>query len=237
MVRTAVPIAERPSQQKNGDGLDFGRAVDSAQANQQSADMRQGAAQAARTVQAGSTAQQNQELDVLPGEMLYPWQLLAQTTMSQRGVHPYGGPIAGGWHDGDSTRDTTGGILPAVVEVTGDLVSLARWGGSIGVTASCVGILSSGSSSEFTRASTTLPSGGGQALAALSRWAERLQRRVEDEHGRATVWLRDYQQDAEALTSSIDEIIAFYGPEQPVWRIVANGSEIWRRPSISSEEA
>ncbi|MQP74733.1 hypothetical protein CQ393_02350 [Stenotrophomonas sp. MYb238] len=181
-------------------------------------------------------ASQLEDPDALPGDVLYPWQLVAQAAMSQLGQMAYGQamrvqePMIGlGGHAVGKTETAAPGLSAAAspwTMVLGPTESQAAPAAIAAGTAARIESAKRGSAAISTE----------EAAPVLGAWLERIQRRVENAEGQATVWLRDYRSDGASQASIINDIIAFYGPAKPVWRIVVNGSEIWRRPSIQPGE-
>ena len=231
-LRSAVPMAERVSHQRRSQGRDFSEAVNAEYSEQTPLEGLPTAFADSPPSLSVATTQQSSALEAMPGGMLYPWQLLAQTTLSQLGMNTRVQNDPGFGFAGNGRIE---GMVAAPIQGATylDASALSQ---QTSAAATLAMVAATATANVSSRAPTSTEAAVGQALAARAIWAERLQRRVEDEQGRATVWLRDYQLDSQNLASNIEEIIAFYGPERPVWRIVANGSEIWRRPSLSSEE-
>lgn len=173
----------------------------------------------------------------LPGDVLYAWQLVAHSAMSQLGKMAYGGVRSAqepmGATAGDSSARPADAVVPGISGITSPqgLVQLpAR-----AQTAPVVVMMDAVDRIEDAKRGAASASAE-RAAPVLGAWLERVQRRVENDEGQATVWLRDYRIDDASSASIINDIITFYGPSQPVWRIVVNGSEIWRRPSIQPGE-
>lgn len=181
-------------------------------------------------------ASQLEDPDALPGDVLYPWQLVAQASMSQLGKMAYGQamrvqePMVGmGRHVVGKPESAAPGLSGTASPWAAVLKPTEAQAGPASIAAGAAARIESakrGSAAVSTE----------EAVPALGAWLERIQRRVENAEGQATVWLRDYRGDGASQASIISEIIAFYGPAKPVWRIVVNGSEIWRRPSIQPGE-
>ncbi|HBK46564.1 MAG TPA: hypothetical protein DDZ67_09060 [Xanthomonadaceae bacterium] len=235
-IHAVTPIAERQPQGKPSNRQDFERtlAADAPAADVPASAGVHGDAIDVPTGADAPVAQDGAGLDGLPGGVLYPWQLMAQTAMSQLGQHAYSTAARA---DGLTTHDGIQIVQKGTISNTA--VALAAAVASHGTTeVHAVTLARSGDTASAIMKDMrgTASAGAEQALASLPTWSKRFQRRVEDAQGRATVWLRDYQLGEQGLASTIDEIIASYGPSRPVWRIVVNGSEVWRRPSNPSEE-
>lgn len=179
------------------------------------------------------SAAQPTDPDPLLGGVLYPWQLVAQAAMSQLGQMAYGGAMAGQECVVRSEGAAAVGPQSSVAGMTG--TASPPTPGQVVLEVQAALVASAAASAEPAKRGSSAISAK-EAGPTLGAWLERIQRRVENAEGQATVWLRDYRLDEATSASLINDIIAFYGPARPVWRIVVNGSEIWRRPSIQPGE-
>lgn len=226
---TTTQVVEQRGQQQAGDFAKELDAMDSSELVGQRGE--QAVANEETVTPEDASGLDLQQQDAEFERLLYPWQLSAQTALSQLGRRAYIGdaadphPAIPGVLQGVSARGST-----ASAPFTGSLAHEA--------------FLDQGSAGRAGLAQMALPKSSyeagvrgnvqglnEQALPSLVAWAERIQRRTEDAHGRVTVWLRDFRLDEADLDKAVNDIIVFYGAEQPVWRIVHNGSEIWRRPN------
>ncbi|WP_433851538.1 hypothetical protein [Stenotrophomonas nitritireducens] len=177
-----------------------------------------------------------EEPDALPEGVLYPWRLVAQPAMSQLGQMAYGGARGGQEPVVSTGRSGVGRsevVAPGMLEATPPY-SAAQTLIEALVAPAPIMVGTAARIEHAGRGSTIVSTE--EAAPVLGAWLERIQRRVENADGQATVWLRDYRIDDASSASIISDIIAFYGPARPVWRIVVNGSEIWRRPSTQPGE-
>lgn len=175
----------------------------------------------------------------LPGDVLYAWQLVAHSAMSQLGKAAYGrvssAQAPASATAGYCSTRPADAVVPGMSGVTSpqslvQVSAMAQTAPVVVMTDAVERI------EEVRRGAASASASAERAAPVLGAWLERIQRRVENDEGQATVWLRDYRIDDASSASIISDIIAFYGPSQPVWRIVVNGSEIWRRPSIQPGE-
>lgn len=168
--------------------------------------------------------------------VLYGWQLLSQTSLSQLDEQSHSGggvqspeaPSARLISPGQGWR--TAPVEPGNASCPADDGEAATMrplspASSVAVESAQTGE-TDGRSSSATRTS----------LAALPIWTERSMRRVEGADGKATVWLRDYRLSNEELATTVDEIVAFYGESNSVTRVVINGNEVWRKPAHPAEK-
>lgn len=229
----AAPVTSKKVVEPHGQqGGDFAKELDATGSSELAAQQGEKAAANEGTMATEDTSgsdlqQQDAELE----RLLYPWQLIAQTALSQLGRWAYISEATG-------TSPTVSGVLQelsptggkASDPITGMLAREAFLDqGRAGKAALAQMALTKSWNATDVRYS--IKGFNEQAFPSLVAWAERIQRRTEDAHGRATIWLRDFRLDEAELDKAVNDIIAFYGSEQPVWRIVHNGSEIWRRPN------
>ncbi|WP_312368416.1 hypothetical protein [Stenotrophomonas sp.] len=226
---TTKQVTELRGQQKGGD---FAKELDAKDSPELAAQPSEQAVVNEETmVSEDASGLDLQRQDAALERLLYPWQLSAQTALSQLGRRAYISDAAGPPPAIPGVRQ---GAFPmggtASAPITGTLARESFLdhgpGGGAGLAPTVL------TKSRYTAGVQANIHGiNEQALPSLVAWAERIQRRTEDEHGRVTVWLRDFRLDETDLDKAVNDIIAFYGAEQPVWRIVHNGSEIWRRPN------